>query len=203
MNTKQICPICEAINPPVKLICNFCGQDLRSAPMKDYFSFVNGSVESKKNRLIYQFGVLKHRIKISFDTLKCLVERDQANKIPETFKHYKTQIERERSSANYYLYLLSRKIFDNYCVLLVLDMQIYFELFKKNMARGRQVHPELFSSFLMGSLRIVEDQKDRLIDTVDDIIEDIEEVNTGDIETRQWSMPLPLKRIVHRHWKGV
>ncbi|MCD4784441.1 MAG: hypothetical protein K8T10_11525 [Candidatus Eremiobacteraeota bacterium] len=172
--------------------------------MKDYYSFVNGSVESKKNRLIYQFGVLKHKIKISFDTLKSLVKREQINKIPQTFKYYKTQIKRERSSANYYLHLFSKKIFDNYCLLLVLDMQIFFELFKKNMARGKRVHPELLAGYLMDSLGIVEDQKNRLIDTIDDIIEDIEEVDVGDIETCKWGIPpIPRRKIVQRHWKGV
>ena len=182
MNTKQICPICEVINPPDRLICHFCGQDLRSAPLKDYFAFVGGSVESKKNRLIYQFGVLKHKIKISFDALKYLIEREQSDKIISTFNYYENQIERERSAANYYLYLLSRNVFDNYCILLALDMQIYFELFRKNISRGRQIHPELFSSFLMDSLRIVEDQKNRLVDTIDDIIEDIEEIEPEDIK---------------------
>lgn len=191
MRINQVCPICESINSPKSLICSDCHQDLRAMPLQDYLVFAGNSVESRKNDLIFQFGILKHKVKISFDSIRFLIEQGEHGRMKEIYSYYRTQIERERSAASYYLRLFSSKIFHPHYGLLFLDIQVYFTLLKSFIYRLKLPENDFMQEIFQEGFSIIQDQKEKLVDTIDDIIEEIEDATLEDINTREKNTPPP------------
>jgi len=203
MNARQICPICEHLNPPEVLICGDCNQDLRSAPLQDYLVFTGNTPKNRKNDLIFQLGLMKHKVKVSFDAIKYLIERKEFGRIPRIFNYYREQIERERSSVSYYLQLFSRKVFYPYFGLLFLDTQVYFALLKTYIYRLKLPDTPLVNELLKEGLRIVEDQNNKLMETISDIIEEIEDADEKEIAGYHWTFPpLPPTAVLFQKWKS-
>ena len=191
MIENQICPVCESLNSHKSLICSNCHQDLRVMPLQDYTIFMGNSLESQKNDLIFQFGILKHKVKISFDSIRFLLDQGDFDRIKEVYQYYRTQIERERSAACYYLRLFSSKIFHPHYNLLFLDIQVYFTLLKSYLHRASMPKNPIIEDLFKEGFRIVEDQKEKLVDTVDDIIEEIEDATIKDTNGKKENTPPP------------
>ncbi len=160
-------------------------------PLQDYLVFAGNSVESRKNDLIFQFGILKHKVKISFDSIRFLIEQGENARMKEIYSYYRTQIERERSAASYYLRLFSSKIFHPHYGLLFLDIQVYFTLLKSFIYRLKLPNNDFMQEIFQEGFSIIQDQKEKLVDTIDDIIEEIEDATLEDINTGEKNTPPP------------
>jgi hypothetical protein len=193
METKCICPICESINDPAQAMCCSCRQDLRSAPLSDFIMFVENSPENRRKDLSFQFGVLKHKIRISFDAIKYLVQKNDYQRVSIVYNYYLTQIDRERSSSGYYLQMFSERIFNSYYGLLQLDAQVYFYLLRTYLVKISDTIASAIEDQKTKGLLTVEDQKNKLLETINEIIEEIDELPVKEIyDLKSIVPPLPL-----------
>lgn len=186
-----VCPICEAINSPERLICHSCLQDLRAAPLNDFLVFIKNPPETRRKDLIFQFGILKHKAKVSYDALKYLAERHDYQRLIQTHQYYREQIERERSAVSYYLLLFSRETFRDHYGILLLDIHIYFALLKTYLIRVGLPNTPWVRDMFQEGLKVVQDQNEKILETIDDIIEDIENLPVREILEGEWISPPP------------
>jgi hypothetical protein len=188
---SQICPVCEGISPWDAHICRACGQDLRITPLKDYQSFISKPFGGRRQDLAFQFGTLKHKINISFNSLKLLVHAGKLKKIPRVFSYYKRQIELEQSSVSYYLLLHSRELFIRFFESLFKNCHSYFVLWGTYISRpALPASPALEAVFNHG-FNLIEEQNDRLTSLIEEIIENIEAMEEEKIAAVEWKSPPP------------
>ncbi|MCE1246056.1 MAG: hypothetical protein LWY06_05385 [Firmicutes bacterium] len=160
--------------------------------MSDFIMFVENSPDNKRKDLSFQFGVLKHKIKISFDAIKYLIQKSDYQRVTIVYNYYLLQIERERSSAGYYLQVFSERIFEHYYGLLMLDSQVYFYLLRSFLLKINDTIYSAIEDKAKNGLRTVEDQMNKLTETINDIIEEIDELPAGDIfDLKSVIPPLP------------
>jgi hypothetical protein len=189
--TGIICPICEKINTHKGVICRYCGQDLRLSPLNDYVDFVESAPGKKKRDICSKLGLLKHKVKISLDTIKYLMVKSNYDKVASVLIHYRRQIEQDRSSASYYLLLYSREIFFRFYGLMLIDCHVYFILLKTYLVKaGIPATPSINMLFEEG-LKILDEHNRKLISLIDEIILEVEKVSEKEIEAFKWESPPP------------
>ncbi|MFP4497145.1 MAG: hypothetical protein ACLFQV_02945 [Vulcanimicrobiota bacterium] len=185
---KIICPICEFLNSHKQINCKQCGQDLRSAPLQDYLVFLDHSFELKKIDLTFQLGVLKHKINIFFDSFKYITRNLAYGKLPPLVEYYSNEIERQKSSIIYYLMLINERIFRTLSSLLEMDFRAYLRMLK-TFSELMSLTGETTGDMDENNLSIIEQQKNRLINTIDEIIIELTELESG--EASKFEFPPP------------
>lgn len=176
---------------------------MRCSPLQDYLVFMNNSPRAKREDLVFQFGTLKHQVRISLDAVKYLVEAGKTRKIHSIYLYYRRQTENIRSSASYYLLLLSKKLFFKYYGLLLIDTHVYFTLLRTFTVQSKLARIASSELLLEEGYKIVQQQQKRVLDLLDEIIETLENLPEEELENPncKFPPPPPMPAMILKWWK--